>query len=148
MDARTIDLLAMSFARVSANKHDAATIFYARLFTTAPQLRAMFHGDLEEQKQKLIVSLAQIVDFYRVGVDPERYLGRLGREHRGNGVQKSHFEAVGDALIFTLAQILRDDFTSEIRSAWIAAYTEVSSSMLRGMGVPAKAAPLAAVGRW
>lgn len=147
MDARTIELLAMSFARVSANKYDAATIFYARLFTTAPQLRAMFHGDLEEQKQKLMVSLAQIVDFYRVGVDPERYLTRLGREHRGN-VQKSHFEAVGDALVFMLAQILGTDFTSEIRSAWITAYGEVSSSMLRGMNLPASAPPLAAVGRW
>jgi len=138
----------MSFARVSANRHDAATIFYARLFTTAPQLRAMFHGDLEEQKQKLMVSLAQIVDFYRVGVDPERFLGRLGREHRASGVQKSHFEAVGDALVFTLAQILGGDFTSEIRSAWIAAYTEVSASMLRELGSPATAPALAAVGRW
>lgn len=148
MDARTIELLALSFARVSANKYDAATIFYARLFTTAPQLRAMFRGDLEEQKQKLMVSLAQIVDFYRVGVDPERYLSRLGREHRVSGVQKSHFEAIGDALVFMLAQVLGTDFTSEIRSAWIAAYGEVSSSMLRGMSAPASVPPLAAVGRW
>jgi hemoglobin-like flavoprotein len=148
MDATTIDLLAMSFARVSANKSDAATIFYARLFTTAPQLRSLFQGDLEEQKQKLMASMAQIVDFYRVGVDPERYLGRLGREHRGHGVQKAHFEAVGDALIFTLAQILGTDFTPEIRSAWITTYTEVSAAMLRGMGGTASVPPLVAVGRW
>jgi len=148
MDARTIELLALSFARVSANKEDAATIFYARLFTTAPQLRALFQSDLEEQKQKLIGSLAQIVDFYRVGIDAERYLGRLGRTHRDYGVQKAHFAAVGDALIFTLAQILGSDFTSEIRSAWIAAYEEVSASMLRGMQGAASVPPLAAVGRW
>src|SRR6476659_1188877 len=119
MDARTIELLAMSFARISANKDDAATLFYARLFTTAPQLRPMFQANLEEQKQKLILSLAQIIDFYRLGADAERYLGRRG--HSGSGVQMSHFAAVGDALIFMLAQILGDDFTPEIRSAWIAA---------------------------
>jgi len=148
MDATTIDLLAMTFARVSANKTDAATIFYARLFTTAPHLRTLFHDDLEEQKQKLMQSLAQIVDFYRVGTDPERYRGRLGQDHRGHGVQKAHFEAVGDALIFTLAQILGDDFTPEIRSAWITAYTEVSATMLRGMEPTRPEPPLVAVGRW
>jgi len=148
MDARTIELLAMSFARVSANKDDAATVFYARLFTTAPQLRAMFQADLDEQKQKLMQSLAQIVDFYRIGTDPERYLGRLGRVHGDYGVQQSHFEAVGDALIFTLAQILGEDFTPEIRSAWIAAYTEVSATMLRNMHSVPSAPPLEAVGRW
>lgn len=138
----------MSFARVSANKDDAATIFYARLFTTAPQLRALFQSDLDEQKQKLMQSLAQIVDFYRVGTDPERYLGRLGRLHSDHGVQQSHFEAVGDALIFTLAQILGEDFTPEIRSAWIAAYTEVSATMLRNRHSAPSVPPLEAVGRW
>ena len=138
----------MSFARVSANKNEAASIFYARLFTTAPQLRSQFRGDLEEQKQKLMASLAQIVDFYRIGVAPGRYFGELGYDQRGNGLQKAHFEAVGDALIFTLAQILGEDFTSEIRSAWITAYTEVSASMLRSTESPASAPPLVAVGRW
>jgi hemoglobin-like flavoprotein len=148
MDARTIELLAMSFARVSANKEDAATIFYARLFTTAPHLRSLFQTDLEEQKQKLMQSLAQIVDFYRIGVDAERYLGRLGHAHGDHGVQKSHFEAVGDALVFTLAQILGEDFTPEIRCAWIDAYTEVSATMLRNMQSVPSAPPLEAVGRW
>jgi hemoglobin-like flavoprotein len=150
MDARTIELLAMSFARISANKHDAATLFYARLFTTAPQLRPMFQADLEQQKQKLMVSLAQIIDFYRVGGDAERYLTRLGRGHSGYGVQRSHFDAVGDALIFTLAQILADDFTPEIRSAWINAYAEVSEHMMQALeSVPASVPPpLAATARW
>ena len=148
MDARTIELLAMSFARISANKNDAATIFYARLFTTAPHLRALFRPDLEEQKHKLMLSLAQIVDFHRVGCNPEHFLTRLGQGHRAYGVQQQHFAAVGDALIFTLAQILGEDFTQEIRSAWRVAFEEVSSSMLRGMEAPEVAPPLAAAGRW
>jgi nitric oxide dioxygenase len=149
MDARTIDLLAMSFARISAHKHDAATLFYARLFTTAPQLRPLFKADLEEQKQKLILSLAQIIDFYRLGADAERHLGRLGRSQGDSGVQKSHFAAVGDALIFMLAQILGDDFTPEIRSAWIAAYSDVSEHMMGALETaPVSVPPLTAVGRW
>jgi hemoglobin-like flavoprotein len=40
---------------------------------------------------------------------------------------------LGDALVFTLAQILGEDFTPEIRAAWVTAYEEVSSVMLRGI---------------
>jgi hemoglobin-like flavoprotein len=148
MDARTIELLAMSFARISANKNDAATLFYARLFTTAPHLRSMFRPDLEEQKQKFLLSFAQVVDFHRVGCDPDLFFTRLGAGHRAYGVQKQHFAAVGDALLFTLAQILGEDFTQEIRSAWTVAYDEVSTSMLRGLEAPAAAPSLEAVGRW
>jgi nitric oxide dioxygenase len=132
MDARNIELLALSFARVSANKVDAATVFYARLFTIAPQLRAMFTSDFETQKQKLVSSLAQIVDYYRVGIDPTGYLARLGRSHQGYGAERAHFDVVGDALIFTVAQVLGEDFTPEIRNAWVQAYDEVSTVMLRG----------------
>jgi nitric oxide dioxygenase len=143
MDARNIELLALSFARVSANKDEAATIFYARIFTTAPHLRAMFKSDLEVQKAKLMSSLAQIVDFYRVGRDPKGYLTRLGRGHKSYGAQRAHFDTVGDALIFTLAQVLGEDFTPEIRAAWIEAYAEVASVMVRG-GEAREAAQLAA----
>src|SRR5690348_14790695 len=103
MNVRTIELLAASFARVSANKTDAAAIFYARLFMAAPELRPLFQTDIESQQRKLMSSLAQIVDFYRIGVDPASYLAELGRSHQGYGVQRAHFDVVGDALLFTLA---------------------------------------------
>jgi hemoglobin-like flavoprotein len=131
MNPRTIELLAASFARVSANKTEAATIFYARLFMTVPELRAMFQTDLESQKRKLMSSLAQIVDFYRVGIDPASYLASLGQSHQSYGVQRAHFDAVGDALLFTLAQVLGPEFNGEIRAAWVSAYAEVSAAMMR-----------------
>jgi hemoglobin-like flavoprotein len=141
MNARTIELLAASFARVCANKDDAATIFYARLFMTAPELRPLFKADIESQKQKLLSSLAQIVDFYRIGVDPESYLAHLGRGHHGYGVRRAHFDAVGDALVFTLAQVLGQEFSPEIRAAWVSAYAEVSAVMMRAGDVEAAPAP-------
>lgn len=131
MNARTIELLAASFARVSANKNDAATIFYARLFMTSPELRPLFQSDMESQKRRLMSSLAQIVDFYRVGVDPTSYLAHLGRNPQAYGSQRAHFDALGDALLFTLAQVLGQEFSAEIRGAWVQAYAEVSAAILR-----------------
>lgn len=139
MNARTIELLAASFARVSANKTEAATIFYARLFMTAPELRPLFQSDIESQKRKLMSSLAQIVDFYRVGVDATSYLASLGRSDQGYEAQRAHFDSVGDALLFTLAQVLGPEFNSDIRAAWVSAYAEVSAALIRaaeGQPVP------------
>lgn len=149
MDARTIELLAASFARVSANKTEAATIFYARLFMTAPELRPLFQTDLESQQRKLMSSLAQIVDFYRVGVDPASYLASLGQNHQSYGVQRAHFDSVGDALLFTLAQVLGPEFSAEVRAAWVSAYAEVSAAMIRAGELEAAPTshPLAATAR-
>jgi hemoglobin-like flavoprotein len=145
MNASTIQLLAASFARVSANKTEAATIFYARLFMTAPELRPLFQSDMESQQRKLMSSLAQIVDFYRIGVDPASYLANLGQNHQGYGVQRAHFDSVGDALLFTLAQVLGQEFTSQIRAAWVSAYAEVSAALIRAGEIEAAPAsrPLA-----
>ena len=149
MNAKTIELLAASFARVSANKTEAATIFYARLFMTAPELRPMFQADLESQKRKLMSSLAQIVDFYRVGIDPTSYLANLGQSHQSYGMQRAHFDSVGDALLFTLAQVLGPEFNGEVRAAWVAAYGEVSAAMIRAGEIEATPAshPLAVTAR-
>jgi nitric oxide dioxygenase len=135
MDARTIELLAASFARVAARRHDAAAIFNARLFTTSPALRGLLSQDLEAQKAKFMSALAQIVEYYRIGVDPESYLARLAQGHASYAAQRAHFETLGDALVFTLAQVLRDDFTPEVRAAWVTAYGEVAAAMLRSADV-------------
>jgi hemoglobin-like flavoprotein len=139
MDARTIELLAATFARVAARRDDAATIFCTRLFTTAPALRpSSFKHDFESQKAKLMSTLAQVVEYYRIGVDPESYLARLGESQDGYGAQRVQFEALGDALIFTLAQVLGDDFTPEVRAAWVAAYGEVAAAMMRAGDVASR----------
>jgi nitric oxide dioxygenase len=149
MNATTIELLAASFARVSANKAEAATIFYARLIMTAPELRPLLRADLEAQQRTLMSSLAQIVDFYRAGINPTGYLATLGGSPRSYGMQRAHFDAVGDALLFTLAQVVGHEFTSELRSAWVSAYAEVSAALIRAAELegPPASHPLAATAR-
>jgi hemoglobin-like flavoprotein len=130
MEAKMIELLAATFARVAAKREDAGAIFHARLFTTAPELRGSFKGTHDAQKEKLVSLLAQIVEYYRVGMDPQSYLARLARSQPSYGSRRAHFDAVGDALLFTLAQVLGADFTAAIRAVWATAWAEVSSAML------------------
>jgi hemoglobin-like flavoprotein len=135
MDAKTIELLAASFARVAAHRDEAAMIFYARLFMTAPALRPVLKRDLAPQTDELVSLLAQVVEYHRIGVEPRSYLARIGQSQAGYGNPRAHFDAVGDALIFTLAQALGDEFSPDIRAAWVFAYGEVSAAMVRATDI-------------
>lgn len=118
-----------SFQLVLPIGRQAAALFYDRLVNLDPSLRPLFKGDIEEQGIKLMSTLRLAVN----GLDePEKIvlaLQHLGRSHVKYGVQDSHYAVVGQALIWTLAQGLGDQFTDEVRSAWVATYDLLSTVM-------------------
>ncbi len=126
-----IELLAASFARIVARRADAGALFYARLSATAPELHVYFRGSFASQQDKLMSLLAQVVEYYRVGVDPQSYLARLGQGEDSYFSRRAQFDAVGDALLFALAHVLGEDFSPGVRAVWATAYSEVSAAMLR-----------------
>ncbi|MCA9969198.1 MAG: hypothetical protein KC425_03230 [Anaerolineales bacterium] len=54
---------------------------------------------------------------------------QLGSRHVGYGVQPHHYQTVGAALLWTLAQGLGSQFTPEVEAAWTAAYTLLADTM-------------------
>ena len=112
MDDKTITLVQESFAKVEPIKATAAELFYSDLFATAPEVRPLFNGNMNEQGMKLMPA-AQA----------------LAIRHVDYGVQPEHYDKVGASLIRTLEQGLGPDFTSDVRTAWIEAYTTLSSVM-------------------
>ena len=54
----------------------------------------------------------------------------LGVRHSGYGVEAGHYDTVGGALIKTLGQGLGDEFTDEVREAWVAAYGLLAQTMI------------------
>src|SRR5271155_1738119 len=51
-----------SFSKVEPIADQAAALFYRRLFETAPEVRALFSGDMEVQGRKLMTGIATVVD--------------------------------------------------------------------------------------
>src|SRR5439155_4726975 len=96
----------------------AAELFYGRLFELDPSLRPLFTGDMREQGRKLMQMLAVAVH----GLDHLEAIvpaiQALGRRHATYGVQPEHFDTVGAALLWTLAQGLGPAFTREVCEAW------------------------------
>jgi hemoglobin-like flavoprotein len=126
-------LVQTTFARVAPIADTAAELFYRRLFELDPSLRALFHGDMQEQGRKLMQMLASAIH----GLDEPALLSAavqaLGRRHARYGVTDQHFETVGVALLWTLEQGLGSGFTPEVAHAWTRVYGLLATTMKEAM---------------
>ena len=55
----------------------------------------------------------------------------LGRKHDKFGVKASYYPPMGQALIKTMADMLGDRFTREIKDAWLETYQALAYDMIR-----------------
>jgi hemoglobin-like flavoprotein len=119
-----------SFKKVAPIADQAAALFYGRLFETAPEVRALFTGDLKAQGRKLMTTIATVVN----GLDDLEAIAPgvcdLAKRHVAYGVRPEHYAPVGAALLWTVEQGLGGDFTPAVSAAWAAAYAALSDMMI------------------
>jgi len=122
-------LVQQSFAKVVPIADVAAALFYGKLFELDPELKDLFPEDLTEQGKKLM----QVIGVAVKGLDKLDELvpvvEQLGIRHVNYGVKEDDYDTVGTALIWTLGQGLGDDFTPEVKDAWVTVYGILSSVM-------------------
>ena len=118
-----------SFATIAPIADDAAVLFYGRLFELDPSLKRLFRGDMAEQRKKLMQMLTAAVK----GLDRLDQLvpvvEDLGRRHVAYGVADSHYDTVGEALLWTLEAGLGRAFTPDVRDAWTTVYGLLATTM-------------------
>lgn len=141
LDARTIELVQLSWARVLPIADVAATLFYDRLFELDPSLRGLFKSDLGEQKKKLMLTLGVAVDGLRSPAKLVPVLQTLGVRHAGYMVLEHHYDTVGEALIWTLREGLGEGFTPEVEAAWTELYGFVATVMKQAAAEATRAPP-------
>lgn len=129
MDQRQAALVQASFAKAAGLGEQVAEIFYAELFAIEPSLRAMFKGDMREQGRKLLSTLAFVVQGLTAPATIVPAAQKLAVKHVDYGVKAEHYTLVGNALLRTLKKGLGDEFTPEVRQAWIAAYQVLADVM-------------------
>lgn len=129
MTPEKVKLVQDSFAKVAPIAGTAADIFYDRLFELDPSVRKMFPEDLSNQKVKLMQMLGTAVNGLSDLPSIVPAVQDLGRKHVDYGVKDAHYDTVGSALIFTLEKGLGDDFTPEVKDAWVETYGVVSTTM-------------------
>ena len=124
-----IGLVQQSFAKVAPIADQAAELFYGRLFEIAPEVKPMFPGDLTEQRKKLMMTLAVVVNGLSNLEAVLPAASALAKKHVNYGVKADHYLPVGSALLWTLEQGLGPDFTPELKGAWTETYMALAGVM-------------------
>jgi nitric oxide dioxygenase len=129
VDPTQQEIVRITFARLAVMPDVAGALFYERLFADHPDLRPMFKHDMRIQGVKLMTMLAMVV--YNLH-EPGQVLPAirdLGVRHVGYGVKLADYEALREALLWTLGQALGEEFTPAARDAWTVCYDELAGAM-------------------
>jgi len=128
-----IDVVQLSFRQVMRDRETTAELFYERLFELDPSLRALFHGDMAEQRRKFMVTLSVVVGSLRYLDDLTPSIAALARRHVRYGARPEHFSSFGAALLSALETGLGDAYTLEVEAAWMAVYDVLARMMQAAM---------------
>ena len=124
------EMVTRSDACIAADPADFSALFYHRLFERHPFVRSLFPDDMASQvgifREKVHALMAAIDDLLSFHAD----LAALGARHVGYGVKPRHYDAVGEVLIDTFAEMAGETFDQETRAAWSTLYAEVTAIML------------------
>lgn len=106
-------------------------VFYSKLFMDFPHAKQMFHTAPAVQSRKLIEMINIIVGRLDRMEELKEEIERLAIRHIGYGVKASHYEFVGEALLWTLQHGLGKDWNDEVKIAWKACYVLISETMIQ-----------------
>lgn len=129
MNAPQRALVRSTFELLRPIPRSAGLAFYGRLFELDPKLRSLFGGGLENQAAMFVTVLDMaVLDLVEQGFVP-RSVRDLGARHAGYGVEEPFYATFGEALLWTLGQLLGERFTPEVRAAWSDAYETLAGAM-------------------
>lgn len=129
MEDRATVLVRETWAKAAAAHVDMARLFYGRLFRIAPDTKSLFRNDMDQQGRKLVATLGFVIDH----LSDEATLAPAARDlairHLNYNVEKEHYDAVAEALLWTLEELLGAAYTPEAAAAWTAILGQVSKVM-------------------
>jgi hemoglobin-like flavoprotein len=134
VNAAQQELVRTTFARLAVIPEVTGALFYERLFATNPSFRSLFKNDMRIQGLKLMAMLSMVV--YTL-TEPSQALPAirdLAVRHVEYGVKLADYDALRAALLWTLEQVLGEDFTPSVQDAWTVCYDELAGEMKAAVG--------------
>ena len=130
MTTRQKELVEDSWDFVITNTKEAGMIFYSRLFEIAPQLKPLFKESSEAQAKKLVALITYAVTKLHTIDEIVDDVKSLGIRHGNYNVKPEHYAIVAQALLWTLEKALQNRWNEEMKEAWVAVYTLLSTTMI------------------
>jgi hemoglobin-like flavoprotein len=134
VNATQQELVQTTFARLAVMPEVAGALFYERLFATNPSFRPLFKNDMRIQGVKLMTMIAMVVYNLPEPGQVSPAIRDLAVRHVEYGVKFADYDALREALLWTLEQSLGEDLTPAVREAWIVCYDELASEMKAAAG--------------
>jgi hemoglobin-like flavoprotein len=135
VNAAQQELVRTTFARLVVMPEVAGALFYERLFVVNPSFRGLFKNDMRIQGVKLMTMLAMVVYNLHEPGQVLTSIRDLSVRHVGYGVKLADYDALREALLWALEQVLGEDFTPAVREAWTVCYDELAGEMKAAAGL-------------
>lgn len=132
MNTNTLQLVSRSWLQATTDLATFTRRFYERLFTVAPEVRALFPADMARQEAKLANTLSLVMTSLPNLDLLEPGLVELGRRHAAYGATAAQYAVIGDTLIWTIEHSQREPMDEPTRTAWREVYDHLSRVMQQG----------------
>jgi nitric oxide dioxygenase len=129
---RQISLVQYTFRKLQPIARTFAELFYTRLFALQPELRDLLEETGKDWAQRaagLMRIMGVLVSNLHKLDSLKRTLAVLANSGLGHALSPPVYDAAGQALIWTLARGLEDEFTDEAKLAWLDAYSLLAEFM-------------------
>jgi hemoglobin-like flavoprotein len=100
--------------------------FYQKFFELDPSARALFHGSMRLQGEKVMEILTTMVASLDLPTVVTPAVSALGRRHTHYGVRKEQFATLGTAFLWAIEQQLGAACTPDVRAAWAVLYQNIA----------------------
>ncbi|HLK56059.1 MAG TPA: globin family protein [Chthonomonadaceae bacterium] len=122
-------LIRSSFEALAPDADTFAALFYRRLFELDPSLRSLFKISFREQRRKFVDMIHSVVQSLDHLDEIVMVVWQSGKRHGGYGVRAAHYDTVGEALLWALAQQLGEAYTPAMEAAWKEIYGVMATAM-------------------
>jgi hemoglobin-like flavoprotein len=122
-------LVRSSFEVLAPDAEILTARFYGRLFELDPSLRSMFTISIRQQGHKFIEMLRCVMQSIDQLDEVVAVVWQSGKRHGGYGVQEAHYDTVRQALLWAIAQQLKERYTPAVEAAWKEVYNVMAATM-------------------
>jgi hemoglobin-like flavoprotein len=116
---------------IVSKQPDFIDTFFQRLFLIRPDFKQTLfrESDLKEVGLKLAGQMDLVVNNLTNTSELVPTLQSLGMRHCSHGVRAEYYAPFGDALLGTVEHYLREDFTPDVKAAWVGCFQTVQTIM-------------------
>lgn len=113
-----IDRVSSSTALLFTRKSVFVEGFYSHLFKELPEIQSMFTADFKHQKDMVMQVLATVLKGMSQPQTLDTVIDRLASRHASLGVSHQHLDVAVDALTYSVAHALGQDYSERTVQAW------------------------------